>query len=184
MNVSARHQRRFILQSDNYSCGPVAIHNALVWQTGCAPNWREILANCQPCSEFGTDRFCILPGSIHVQTSKVVRMRQWLEQGHGFILLYCCDSVKCGDPECDKEWCGKEPHYIFVHPASTNFQVDDKMMLRNAICYQSAPDYQHTVERWINFEDLFLKQDRWHDSRGELQTYPLAWRIPLNKTPE
>lgn len=177
MEVNARYQRRFILQSDSYSCGPVAIHNAMVWGRGLSPSWALLRSECKPCPEGGTSRHHILLSYTAMQTSKPAVMYEWFKQGHGIVLLYCQDDNACTNPACSKEWCGKEPHYVFAHPHSSNFSRDRKVMVRNAICYQNVPDYHHTVQTWANFERVFLKKDAWHDCGGILQTYPHAWRI-------
>ena len=163
MDAGARYRRRFILQSDSYSCGPVAVHNAMVWQRGQAPDWSELVAECKPCPETGTSVCRMLAWCVSVRTSKLSRMRSWLIQGHGFILLYGKEQDKTTP----------EMHYVFIHPSTDDFETNSKVIVRNAICPQTAPDYRHAVVHWDRWADLFGRRMSCMGTE-----VPVAWRIP------
>ena len=155
-------QSRYRLQKDHFTCGPVAIHNAQVWQQGKADRWTSLMHGCKPDPEYGTAVKRMHFGKIVPCTTKRERMRQWVQKdGHGILLL-------CGVPVDKKH---AFAHYIFVHPHATN-----KVMIRNGIGFDSGPDYRHFVMSWDQFAKIYL-QPCHTMLNGDSHNVPIAWRF-------
>jgi len=159
MDVSSRFQHRFLLQRDSYSCGAVAIHNAHVWRKGTASPWDQITRDCQATEANGTYSEYISIGISTVKSTNVSRIKQWLDHGHGIILLYCDSHHK------------SDAHYVFAHKDKHNIKV------YNMMSYGKNPDYMHRLVNWAQFESRCLQPHSNVLENGFDQIYPLAWRI-------
>lgn len=166
----SRGRSRFKLQkSGEFVCGPIAVHNAKVWQTGSAPNWQTILDACRATDIDGTPQYRILLGEFALRTSKVLRIQRWLNDGHGCILLYATQVSRTKF----------EAHYVFVHPHTAHSNISPNIMVRNAVCYQkNQPDYAHIIlKSWHQFQHLFMTQLDVVLSTGFHEHFPVAWRV-------
>ena len=166
---------KYLLQKNHYSCGPVSVFNARIWQREHCntknqpsyPSFRQIIQDCDPSHEWGTEPHRILFNQISIQTSKPSRMAQWLDQGHGFILLYCNTR--------------SELHYVFVYPCSTHSSKYPLFRVLNNINHlKREPDYIHeTWTSWIKFKQCFLTGYNFpmFDHITPSTSFPIAWRI-------
>ncbi len=168
----ARYRSRYILQPNNYCCGPAALHNASVWQTNTSPEWDTLVSLCDPNHEFGTlpEKLTkVVTQCLNVRAETTVRpvvMKKWLSQGDALILLY----ARTVDYMEEKEF-----HYIFVHP-----YTNSRYMVYNAICPKKTPDYYHLIQAWPEIRTGYLHPDK-VQSNGRFQSCPVAWRIPSTK---
>lgn len=150
---------KYRTQKDTHTCGPVAVYNAMLWQTGIPPDWDTVLRTCDPCKVDGTsiDRICV--GSVSLRTTKVDRMRGWLDAGHGFVLLYASKPTN--------------GHYVFVHPHRNHTPAKPRFVVRNS---SAKPWYIHRYyTRWHPFAQKCLKPYRAVDP---VEVFPVAWKVP------
>lgn len=154
----------YIFQRQEHTCGPVAMYNASLWQTGCVPDLPKLIAACAPTHDFGTASHRMFGDTVAVLTSKPTRMRGWLDSGCGFVLLHQLNE--------------EEAHYVFVHPHHHHSSTRPRFMVRNAI--DDVRGYRHVFyKQWHAFAKKYLQpMGPVYISDSECPEYfPRAWLV-------
>ena len=140
------------LQTNDYSCGPVAIYNAYCYKYNCFPNisLKKLCNRCLTNEQTGTERWNMNYNNI-INLGKCIYNKKNIMKMNVFILLYSFSE--------------KYAHYVFVE------RIVEKYYIYNY--YDELSDsYINVIKSKREFEDLI----RANPKVNELD-YPLAWIV-------
>ena len=150
---------RYKNQVRHNTCGPVALFNAHLWQTGHEGELDQWIEMCQPNDEFGTPSARMPLDSF--PSFNPIRLKKWVvHDGCGLILL--CKRQK------------EKAHYLFLYCRPGTKQI----VVLNAI---KAKGYGPKLFRtWEQFEKQGYLDKSFYALRGE--QFPCGWRIDKKET--
>lgn len=147
----------YLIQDDDYSCGPVAVNNAHLWKYGhCKYSISKLAKLSNTEEENGTDRTFLYIKNLCTTSrpiNNISKIKKALYDGNGIILLYFHkkDSII--------------KHYVFVTYENNKFNVYN---------YILDDQYKHTCfNTWNDIYETILKNN-YTDKFG---VYPCAWII-------
>ena len=139
------------LQTDDYSCGPIALQNAYYYLNGNYPKVtiKKLCERCSTTYEFGTWRWDLHKnGLMHLHkgvynVEKIMKMK-------AFILLYSFGE--------------KYAHYVFVENRGNSYMVYNYCDMEQ--------DYTHILMNRSKFRNILRGNPRVNDL-----DYPIAWEV-------
>ncbi len=154
----------YILQTDGYRCGPVAIINADVWKNGSSSiDIEKLSQGCGTNEVRGTERWDLnlkdILGISQKPTYKISTIGEELEIGNSAIILYSF-----------REWDNSVgAHYIFVE------KVGGELLVHNSFGEDESADYQNKCyQDWEVLHEELLRCNP-NDEMGLF--YPCAWIV-------
>ena len=141
------------LQWNDYSCGPIAIHNAYFHRYGKYPNI-SVTKTCSKCSttkEDGTERWDIIQNGLFDLGKPTYNINRMIGMD-AFILLY---SFSMNGEDC--------AHYVFVVRNEDQYNIYNYVDIVNDV-------YANVTKN----KDEFLKILK-RNPRIKGLDYPLAW---------
>jgi hypothetical protein len=158
----------YILQLDDYTCGPVAIINANVWKNGsCYLGIENLSQKCKTNKIRGTERWDLdvtILGISQKPAYNISLIKEELAKGNSAIILI---SFRNSDNSVGA-------HYIFVEKADNN-----KLLAHNSSYRDDISKYKDEYfEDWDMFYDSQLKFNP-NDEKGLF--YPCAWIVKKDK---
>ena len=177
--MSHSKERNYIIQHDDYSCGPIALINSYYHLYNKYPcdcpiteyprkAIDQIGKECETTKTHGTELWNLSHNSI-IQLKKTTYNINKILNYDAFILLYSFKQ----HPETQHKRLDKKDdqdvvaHYIFVHKTDDNYKIHNDRILHNEE-YMANP-----VLNKEQFTTKYLK----HNPRIEGLDFPVAWVI-------
>ncbi len=159
-------KKQYVLQRDDYSCGPIAILNAYIWKYGkftSKISFRKLRNLCKTNAKRGTERWNMKIDVLKESNKPIYaikNIKKSLENYNGIILDYSFKSVQ-NNINC---------HYVFIYKDGCNYMVINGLKEING-----KLEYKNV--KYNSWNSLYNKILRFNPKDELGLDYPCAWII-------